>query len=382
MSKPKILYLLHSYFTQGGTELHTRDLALGLDDVFETYVVYPKPGHVVLVRNDRPIATYPSDVPWSPFSPVSTTLTDKTLTTLLRTIEPDVIHIHHIMYWPLSIIDRLTAHGCPVIMTFHDYFVITPLPTLQFGEVEETLTREYSERVFQRDHSSYLLDRRHRLSDSLAALSLRIAPSSFAAQEIRKAFPLDFRVVQHGIHPFEVTRHCPSESVRFAFLGNLIPQKGWELLLRAFPEVRARHPSAELHIFGWSPQPVRAGVPGVFVHGPYKREALADIFSAVDVGIIPSVFKETFGYVLSEMWHASLPVAVANIGALGERVTDGANGKTFAPSSIEAIRNAMYWFLENDGWKSWILPKPRLVSDMLAEYERIYRDLVDGTIRS
>lgn len=42
---------------------------------------------------------------------------------VLRTIKPDIVHLHHLTNLSLSIVKEIKDYGCPVVMTLHDYWL-------------------------------------------------------------------------------------------------------------------------------------------------------------------------------------------------------------------------------------------------------------------
>jgi D-inositol-3-phosphate glycosyltransferase len=116
--------------------------------------------------------------------------------------------------------------------------------------------------------------------------------------------------------------------------GRIEPRKDQELAIRAL---------AELHqLRGWAPVLVVAGEAGdsayldelkllaarsgvaaeVRFAGALHREALADLFGAADVTLVPST-SETFGLVALESAAAGTPVLAAEAGGLAEAVGEG-----------------------------------------------------------
>ncbi len=156
----------------------------------------------------------------------------------------------------------------------------------------------------------------------------------------------------------------------------MIPQMGWHLLFEAFARVKDRLPLAELHFYGGVPEDKRFTIERVFFHPPYERAAFPQILAGIDVGVIPSVFAETYCLVLSEYWQAKVPAAVSDIGALGERVEEGVNGRKFAAGDIEGIAAVLEWFYSDRSWKKWELPRPRSIEQMIADYRQVYSDLI------
>ena len=44
--------------------------------------------------------------------------------TLLREIQPDIVHFHHLTNLSLSLVQECKGYGCPVVMTLHDYWLL------------------------------------------------------------------------------------------------------------------------------------------------------------------------------------------------------------------------------------------------------------------
>ena len=377
--KPRLLYILHCYHNRAGTEEHTRTLYDHLKDEFDVAIAYPEQGRLFLMRPNRDVVAYPAaPVPW-PLAPYRSPVVEQSLSNILGLFAPDIIHIQHFFNWPLGMLEQVAATGKPTIITLHDYYAITPYYTMErTANPLDTVSPEYSKMFFRTDISEYLKQRREVLTRGLNRLGVWLTPSPFAARTLNQVFPHDYRVIEHGINPITLTkpRTC-SEVLRFGYVGSLLPQKGWIPLLNAFNEFSLSNHKAELTFYGAGQDMRGQNYPGVTFRGAYNQEDLGEIFSDIDVGLIPSVFPETFSLVLSEMWMAGLPVAVSDIGALGERVVDGVNGRKFAPGNSDSIRDVLRWFVENDSWRNWQLPRPRVVADMVDDYRRLYYQLIE-----
>jgi len=294
---------------------------------------------------------------------------------VFKLINPDLIHIMHFVNWPLSVIEQAIQSGRPVVMSFHDYYAITPHYTMQ-GEKDssQTTTPAYAVKLFGKDISPYLLQRRSIITSALGRAKALAVPSPYLARVLGQIFPFDFKVIEYGIRPFTPQKVIKNwTGLRFGYLGSLLPQKGWESLFTAFQKIAPIYPQAELHFFGGMDKAAPVS-PGIFFHGIFEQSDLPQILPHLDVGIIPSVFAETYSLVLSEMWQAGLPVAVSNIGAMGERVTDGVNGRKFEPGNISQIAEVLTWFLEQDDWRMWPVPNVRLDLEMASEYDTWYQN--------
>jgi len=371
----RLLYVVHAWHNRGGTENHTRSLVRGLHRDFEISVLFPEQGRIWLRRPDGSELSWPADEqPW-PLAPAHQPRSDAALRAALEVVQPDVIHIQHFIYWPLGVIDLLTATGVPTVLTFHDYYAITPLFTMEGVQTPtECFTPAYAQRCFGRDLSRYLGQRRDLLAAAFTRCRKLVTPSQTLAATLAEVFPIACAVIAHGIPGFPRSRATrePVAPLHFGYLGSLLPQKGWETLIAGFEESGLAAAGHELHLFGGRCGQTPAGVT---CHGVYESTDLPAITARCDVGIIPSLFRETFSLVLSEWWQGGVPVAAVRSGVFPERIVDGVNGRLFTPGDPGAVAAVLRWFAADGGWRQWAIPQPRLEEEMWAEYRQMYEVL-------
>lgn len=153
-----------------------------------------------------------------------------------------------------------------------------------------------------------------------------------ALQEVKacRAFGLNgpFTIIPNGIDPLQY-QHLPAPDVAekqwpqlhgktvVLFLSRQSPQKGLDLLISGWGEVRQRHPEALLVIAGpdymgfsskvqrWAH---RSAYPGsiLFVGGVWREDKLA-LYSRADLFVLPS-YSENFGNVIAEALVCGTPV--------------------------------------------------------------------------
>lgn len=365
----KILYILHAFGYGGGVENHSRLLAQSLREYFQTWILYPSNGHLCLesVESEETSTIVPDDACAVEAWPASG------LSRAIDRVVPDLIHIQHSLNWHPEMVEQVLSTGIPTVMSFHDYAELssnftllgTPLglspfqAALRCGDSSETHSR---------------LQLRRRL---LAQLAARVVPSSYLREALQEAFDVDFRIVEYGIADFAVKRRAADAgSLRFGFLGSMLPQKGWQLLVDAFRPVYERYPETRLLMFGEAIEEVPENGDGVIYCGSYRADALPSILECVDVGVIPSRFRETFSIVLSEFQQAGVPVIASKLGALEHRVDDGATGMLVEPDSAEALTEAMLWFCEHAVWREWTIPHPPSAATMVSAYRALYSEIL------
>jgi glycosyltransferase involved in cell wall biosynthesis len=377
--KPRLTYILHSYYSKAGTELHTRALEEAFGKEYSVSVIFREKDSVIAVSEDKILFELRGDPNVWPETPFRSLRTEESLQKILSALKPDIIHIQHFLNWPLSLFEQALAATKNVVLSFHDYFALSPDFTMQeASSVEEIFTPSYCEKRFGRDITGYLLRRSELLYRSFAKLSSLITPSHFLATILRERFPLNFTIIEHGIRQFQPSARPKHDGLTFGYFGGYVVQKGYVPLFEAFSKLHEEFPSSALKVYGakGAIAPLAALPDGAEYLQSYETHEIPSALRNIDVGVIPSLFRETYSLILSELWMGKRPVAASRLGALAERITDGADGKFFVPGDAESIRETLQWFLVNDSWRSWDFPTPRSETEMLSDYSMVYERLL------
>ena len=132
----------------------------------------------------------------------------------------------------------------------------------------------------------------------------------------------------------------------------LEPQKGLDIAVRALPEIRARHPKAELVVLGEGAQRSElerlASELQVPVHLLGRVPDVAAWLSRADLLVHPARW-EGFGLALLEAMLASKPVVATNVSSIPEIVADGETGVLVAPDDPAALATAVTRVLNDPG---------------------------------
>jgi glycosyltransferase involved in cell wall biosynthesis len=377
---PKLLYVLHQYDHLGGAELQTRILAERLRERYAVRVAWmdlQQRRMIVRDLNSNTDISFPAEpVTQSPGFTEPTT--ERAFGRILKDWRPDVVHFQHMLYWPLSAIEQALATS-RVVMSFYDYLAITPdYAMLGVRDPLEIFQPAYSMARYGMDVSSQLIARREKIRGILSRVHARVVISDYLGRVLRRVYDFPMQTIEPGIEPFDAPKPRERDGIiRFGYLGSFISAKGMEPLTRAFVQVRGKHANAELHTFGG---PVPRGMPpaGQTNHGPYAPTDLPGVLATIDIGVIPSIFAETFSIVLSEYWHANRPVIASHIGAIADRIVDGVNGFKVPPGDIPALANAMNQMIESDDWRNWQFPRPRMAEHLVADHHALYQSLLRG----
>jgi glycosyltransferase involved in cell wall biosynthesis len=145
--------------------------------------------------------------------------------------------------------------------------------------------------------------------------------------------------------------HTP---LRIGYIGGLSSQKGVHTLIQAFTGLSARSPDqpaehspdppAELWIAGdltFDPDYVahlrQLAGKGVRFTGRLTRDEVWGMLAQLDVIVVPSLWYETFCFVVSEAFAMGVPVIASDLGVLAERVRPGVDGLLFPPGDAHAL---------------------------------------------
>jgi glycosyltransferase involved in cell wall biosynthesis len=135
-------------------------------------------------------------------------------------------------------------------------------------------------------------------------------------------------------------------------VGRLAAMKGHEFLLRAWPRVRVRLPSAKLIIVGEGEQrealeklSLELGL-GDSVRFLGFRSDVTAVLDAVDLLVLPSVRDEGCNNSLLEAMACGRPAVVTRCGGLPEMVTEGETGLVVPPRDQDSLAEAVARLLE------------------------------------
>jgi glycogen(starch) synthase len=166
-------------------------------------------------------------------------------------------------------------------------------------------------------------------------------------------------------------------------LGRLVFDKGFDLLVSAWPLVRRRVPAAHLVIAGDGPERPRLVADGVELSGWIPPAEVWRVVDDARLVAIPSRWPEPFGLVaLDAAWRAR-PVVAARRGGLVDIVEHERTGLLVDPESPAALAEAIATLLEDParacamGAAARRRARERFgLTRMIDDYERAYAQLV------
>ena len=331
----------------------------------------------------------------------------------LQTINPDVVHFHHFLTFGIDLISvvRRVLPNCRIVFTFHEFMAICAANGHMVRRTDGSLCDHASQvRCHQcfpdRPPEDFLL-RKMWTMRHLEQVDRFACPTRFMIEHYVKWGLARDKVfhVSNGQRSYATAPprangtaqlNGAGPKVRFGFFGQLHDTKGLHIVLRAVDLLRAED-ITDFHVeingdnIRFASGPVRAEIEAflaaeqqrspserlVTYNGSYHVDQLAQRMSRIDWCIVPSIWWEAFGLVISEAWMFGKPVICSNVGAMAERVNDGVDGLQFEMGDPRSLAAVMRRACAEDGlWQRLhdALPTPPTRAAMADGYLRLYRD--------
>jgi glycosyltransferase involved in cell wall biosynthesis len=371
----RVLHLVHQYLPEhvGGTELYTQSVAralVGLGHQTGIFYRHHAAGQGLKHHRDGDVALWAA---WSglenPTRRFMATFGDVAIERLfvcaLDDFRPDLVHVQHLMGFPVQLLRLLCQRRIPYVVTLHDYWWICANaqlltnyglqicdgPRLWLNCGRCALARAGMDALWPAAPALVpVLAARARLQhQALDQADQLIAPTRFV-KDWHVGHGLSaaqIEVLPHGIErPLEpAPRVISTGSLRFAYIGGLAWQKGIHVLIEAFKRVKGE---AELWVAGSeASDPAYAHLlrsmagPRVRFMGELSREQVWGCLAEVDVLAVPSLWYEAFSLIAHEAFLAGTPVIASRLGALAEVVQDGVDGLLVPPNDVSAWTAAL-----------------------------------------
>lgn len=409
------LHLVHQYIPEkvGGTELYTQWLAHAQARRGYQVAIFHRcsiEGQGLKHRTEDGIDVWSAwNESLTPARRFRATWTDlfieKTFERVLEKLDPDIIHIEHLMGLPVELVGAIRRRQIPYVVTLWDFWWLCANAQLLTNFNQEicdgpeayldcarcALTRAGIPWFLPAlPPAAGLLAWRNRLLHRvLAGAAKLIAPTRFVRDwYVAHGIPMDDLVVAQPALEAPVTFAEPRPAhpkgcLRFAYIGGLSWQKGVHVLVEAFSRVTG---AAELWIAGdetFDPSytaRLRAHArPTVRFLGKLSRDDVWKTLASVDVVAVPSIWYETFSFIVSEAFSAGIPVVASRLGPLADRVRDGVDGLLVPPGDVSAWQHAFQRLVDEPNLLRRLranIHPPMSLEEHVDQIEAIYREVV------
>jgi GT2 family glycosyltransferase/glycosyltransferase involved in cell wall biosynthesis len=318
----------------------------------------------------------------------------------------DLLHIRHIAWHSMGLAAAAKSINLPVIYSSHDFYAVCPSLNLLDQDLKycggkctkgagtcQIALWEPQQLPPLKDH--FIHRWRETFSEFFNNCDVIISTAPSAKKIFLDAFPKcseKFVVIPHGrdFDSFEAPASSENmNKIKVLVPGNISRSKGAHLI-KQIAELDKDN-RLEFNFLG--------NVAGILDkvgihHGNYQRSEFRGKVKKISptVGVVLSIWPETYCHTLTEMWASGIPVFGINVGAVGDRIHQSKAGWLIPPDStaqqiydfiLSEAQNPEGYEQRLSAVKRWQSTEGRWnnTSTMSAEYRLIYQRLLAKTSR-
>lgn len=269
--------------------------------------------------------------------------------------------------------------------------ILSPL-LLHIGKIP-AITRQRGVRGMHGDWE----DRFAFLLESLSRVNVIITASRFL-KDLLIQYGVPEERIQFSPYGFDTewakaspAKHV-TDTLRLGFIGQLIPMKGPDILIRA---VRALGQDARVTLriygnldkhpeYGQELLALAADDPRISFMGTFPHHAIGEVLGGIDALVVPSTWYD-FPLIIPSSFATHTPVIATDMPGMNELVMDGIDGLLFERGSVDSLAQQIMRLLDEpallETLKAQITPV-KTVETMRDEYVALYRSVTAATAGS
>jgi glycosyltransferase involved in cell wall biosynthesis len=353
---------------------------------------------------------------------------------ILRRLEPDVVHVCHLINHTAAALEAAAALGLPTVATLTDFFgfcytnkleavdgslcagpsesrdnciachlkataagTSAPVPVRALATAGTiNFASRWLARRAGRDPSFHigdfypddLIERPAVLARGLAVYRAAVAPTRFLKQSYEaNGFPAPLILSHFGVEIDRAPKPVreSAREIRLGYIGQLAEHKGVHILIDALR--RSNRPNLSLTVWGTADrssnyfrrlQSTSRSLPVRFA-GTFSLAEIARVLAEVDFLIIPSTWYENSPLILLQALATHTPVVVSDVLGLTEFVEDGGNGFHFPRGDAAALTAVLQRIADREGIAREMSARAaytRTPSEMVRELVGIYQSVL------
>jgi glycosyltransferase involved in cell wall biosynthesis len=331
----RILYV-HGIGSIGGAERDLIALLCKLDRrIWHPTIACPETGPLREVALAQNVPTYPVNLP--PWRKVSSLISRhagvRHLRKLLADVQPALVHVNDLWWVPHTVraVDGL-SHRIPIIAHVR----------------QETQPRRVSQ--YALDRVDYVVAVSHQVEQGV----LTGGVPSHRVRTHYSGVDCSAMASSEWSHDIRAQYEVPHEAPLLGTVANLLPLKGYEVMLDALPAILSAMPAVHYLIIGGGGAEYCARLKAITVergiaervHFAGFQESVGSYLSALDLYVHPSL-KEAFGLAVVEAMAMGNAVVATTAGGLPEVVAQGETGLLVPPGDAESLAAAVVSLLED-----------------------------------
>jgi glycosyltransferase involved in cell wall biosynthesis len=375
--RPRLLFVTHNIAPAGhfgGVEIYQERLANKLASEYEVFFYFRD-------RRTAPNTFVLSDAKYNVLeeirfdneclgSALSVPIKEAAFATLLGSYNIDLVHFHHLMNHPVSLVLIARMLNIPTVLTLQDFWTMCDSHNLvdyrrRYCDIanepdaacdictDSRLRKPPGIQAMRRSLLSRILLNSDAVignTPGFLGILARFYPNT-ALSDRAYAIPLPLPdVPEHRAFVKAILPAGHRTPLRVAIPGNFTFEKGADAIIGAMRHLR--NEPIEFLILGRVDSPYNTileelKLPNLEIHGQYHHSDLPRLLHGSDLSLHMSMWPETYCIALSEAWHNGLVPIVTRIGALDERVVDGVNGWKIPPDHPAALLDLLRRLVAN-----------------------------------
>ena len=311
---------------------------------------------------------------WNPF-------VGRKLEDVAAEFAPDLLHGHYIPRISFRAFSA-SASSTPRVLTFHSYHFECPKGGLYRKRGEICTKKPIPCQLFEGG-----------MIRTLARVDRVIAISRFIERRLLEAGMPRERVVwlPNGVPLEPMDARSPSRSRTVLFVGRLEPNKGANVLVRAFRAID--DPGARLRIVGAGSEleklrRLAGGDPRIELAGWLGRGELGAAYRESRVVVVPSVYHEGLNTVLCEAAAHGRALVASDLGGNSDLVVEGSGGFLVPGQDVPALAARIRELLADDALADQLGSAARRhiegfsLDRHLSALDRLYAEILDPQART
>ena len=304
------------------------------------------------------------------------------ISTIIKKEKIDLIHSNNLGSISLSVWKLAKDNNIPVVHTLRDYWLMDPSTiigrsNIVIGQLHRMICRCFSNKYIE-----------HVTAPSNRTLELFKNNNFFLnakSECIVNSIQPNYKMLSTIVKEKNLRT---DDNIKFLYVGNLLDNKGIDVLLDAFRLLDNK--SITLTICGSGPEEKlvekRAASDGRIIYkGRCTAEQVNMEYKKADVLIVPSRWEEPFGRIIIEGAQYGLPVIGSDRGGIPEVIATLKCGRLFDSNSVRDLVENINYFTSRAIIRHYMNNIPRRLNyysldKQIDSFEKIYYNILSSTM--